>query len=647
MTVQDIRQKYLDFFKEKGHTIIPSASLLPENDPTVLFTTAGMHPLVPYLLGEKHPGGTRLANAQKCLRTDDIEEVGDNRHLTFFEMLGNWSLGDYFKQEAIGWSFEFLTDKRWLGIDPEQLYVTVFEGDADAPRDEESIGIWQALFGSRGVSVELGERIFAYPKKKNWWGPAGQTGPCGPDTEMFYDTGSAHDPAFGEACHPNCDCGRFVEIWNDVFMEYAKKEDGTFEPLAQKNVDTGMGLERIAAVLQGVPTVFDTEIFQNIFRKIEELSGKTLPIPPLSGRGSDKAGIPLIRGKEGVSVRSFRIIADHLRAATFVIGDARGVAPSNIGQGYIVRRLIRRAIREGRRLGIAEPFTHLIAEVVVGEFGDHYTELTQNLPTIIEEMKKEEEKFGKTLEKGMRELEKMINAPHPPLKLRGGAGGGGVSGEQAFVLFSTYGFPWELTEEILREKGMVVDRATFEAEFKKHQELSRTASAGVFKGGLADDSVETTRLHTATHLLHQALRSVLGEHVGQKGSNITAERLRFDFSHDKKMTPEEIQKVEDMVNDAIKRDLPIHVEELTMEEAKARGAIGFFEDKYAQIGGKIKVYFVGPGRGEPSARPYSSEICGGPHVTHTGELGSFKILKEEAVSAGVRRIKATVTGSQA
>ena len=635
MTVTEVRQKFLDFFKEKGHTIIPSASLIPENDPTVLFTTAGMHPLVPFLLGESHPGGKRLANAQKCLRTDDIEEVGDNRHLTFFEMLGNWSLGDYFKQEAIGWSFEFLTDERWLGLDPSRLYVTVFEGDADAPRDEESIGIWQALFGSRGMSVGVGERIFVYPKKKNWWGPAGLTGPCGPDTEMFYDTGREHDPAFGAACHPNCDCGRFVEIWNDVFMEYFKSEDGSFRPLEQKNVDTGMGLERIAAILQNVPTVFDTEIFQNIFRKIEELSRKSYATV-ISTSSSEEKSLGIGREEISHSVRndnsdqeqtnrSFRIIADHVRAATFVIGDERGVAPSNVGQGYIVRRLIRRAIREGRRLGITEPFTHLIAEVVVGEFGGHYSELEKNLPKIMEEMKKEEEKFGKTLEKGMKELEKLASK-------------GDVTGEQAFVLFSTYGFPWELTEEILREKGMTVDRAIFEAEFKKHQDLSRTASAGTFKGGLADDSAETTRLHTATHLLHQALRTVLGEHVGQKGSNITAERLRFDFSHPQKMTPEEIQKVEDIVNDAIKRDLTIHVEELTMEEAKERGAIGFFEDKYAQIGGKIKVYFVGD---------YSKEICGGPHVTHTGELGSFKIQKEEAVSAGVRRIKAIVTGPQA
>jgi alanyl-tRNA synthetase len=605
MTTNEIRQKFLDFFREKGHTIIPSASVVPENDPTVLFTTAGMHPLVPYLQGQAHPGGKRLADSQKCVRTDDIEEVGDNRHLTFFEMLGNWSLGDYFKQEAISWSFEFLTSKDWLAIDPKKIYVTVFEGDADAPRDEESIGIWQGLFETVGIAAELGDRIRAYPKKKNWWGPAGLTGPCGPDTEIFYDTGKAHDPAFGEACHQNCDCGRFVEIWNNVFMQFDKQADGTFAPLAQKNVDTGMGLERIVAVMQNVETVFETDAFTPALDKIASLSGKSY------------------KDHE----RAFRIIADHLRAATFIIGDPRGVSPSNVGQGYIVRRLLRRAIREGRRLGILESFTHLIAQVYAGEYGGHYVELTQNLDKIVDELKKEEEKFGKTLEKGMKELEKMLSK-------------GPITGEGAFLLFSSYGFPLELTEEILREKGESVDRAVFAAEFKKHQELSRSASAGTFKGGLADHSVETTRLHTATHLLHQALRTVLGDHVEQKGSNITAERLRFDFSHGQKMTPEEISKVEELVNDAIKRDLPIHCEQLTTDEAKSRGAIGLFDDKYAQLGGKINVYFVG----SDEKGFFSKEICGGPHVEHTGQLGSFKIQKEEAVSAGVRRIKATVTG---
>ncbi len=603
MTVNDIRQKFLDFFKEKGHAIVPSASVVPENDPTVLFTTAGMQPLVPYLIGQKHPMGARLADAQKCVRTDDIEEVGDNRHLTFFEMLGNWSLGDYFKQEAITWSFEFLTDKKWLGIDPQRLYVTVFEGDADAPRDEESIGIWQGLFETVGIAAEIGERVRAYPKKKNWWGPAGLTGPCGPDTEIFYDTGKKHDKAFGEECHQNCDCGRFVEIWNNVFMQYDKQADGSFKPLAQQNVDTGMGLERITAVMQGVETVFETDAFKPVINKIEQLSGK-----PYSE-----------------NERAFRIIADHVRAATFIIGDERGVSPSNVGQGYIVRRLLRRAIREGRRIGIADGFTHLIAEVYAGEYGGHYSELVKNLPKIVEEMKKEEEKFGKSLEKGIKELEKMLAK-------------GSISGEDAFLLFSSYGFPVELTEEILKEKGMQVDREVFAAEFKKHQDLSRTASAGAFKGGLADNSVETTRLHTATHLLHQALRTVLGDHVEQKGSNITAERLRFDFSHGQKVTPEEIKKVEDLVNEAIQKDYPVHCERLTVDEAKKCGAIGLFGDKYALMGDKINVYFVG----NEEKGFFSKEICGGPHVEHTGELGSFKIQKEEAVSAGVRRIKAVV-----
>jgi alanyl-tRNA synthetase len=606
MTTNELRQKYLDFFKEKGHAIIPSASLIPENDPTVLFTTAGMHPLVPYLIGQTHPMGTRLVDAQKCVRTDDIDEVGDSSHLTFFEMLGNWSLDDYFKREAITWSFEFLTDKQWLGIDPNKLFVTVFEGDDDAPRDDESINIWQGLFETKGIAADLGDRIRAYPKKKNWWGPAGQTGPCGPDTEMFYDTGKAHDKAFGDACHQNCECGRFVEIWNDVFMEYDKQANGSFMPLTQKNVDTGMGLERVAAVMQGVETVFETDVFTPALDKIADLSNKTY------------------RGNE----RAFRIIADHVRAATFIIGDERGVVSSNVGQGYIVRRLLRRAIREGRRLGIDEPFTYLIAEVYVGEYGVHYRELENNISKIIDEIKKEEEKFGKTLENGMRELEKLL-------------GRGPITGDDAFQLFSTYGFPLELTEEILGEKGQTVDRERFAAEFKKHQELSRTASAGTFKGGLADHSEETTRLHTATHLLHQALRKVLGDHVEQKGSNITAERLRFDFSHPQKMTPEGIQKVEELVNDAIKLDLPVRCEQLTVDEAKKRGAIGLFGDKYAQVGGKISVYFIG----DEIADFSSKEICGGPHVEHTGELGSFKIQKEEAVSAGVRRIKAICKGA--
>lgn len=613
MTLSEIRAKYLAYFKEQQHAIIPSASIVPENDPTVLFTTAGMQPLVPFLMGTPHPAGKRIADAQKCLRTDDIEEVGDNRHLTMFEMLGNWSLGDYFKEDSINYSFEFLTSSSWLALDPKRIYVTVFEGDADAPRDDESIEIWKRAFATVGITAEVGvsqkdeptktesgARIYAYPKKKNWWGPAGQTGPCGPDTEIFYDTGLPHVTGFDEVCNPNCDCGRFVEIWNNVFMQYNKTAAGTFEPLAQKNVDTGMGLERITAVKQGVPTVFDTETFQAIFATLQQRSGKSYQ----------------------EAERSFRIIADHIRAATFIVGDQHGVAPSNVGQGYIVRRLLRRAIREGKRIGITASFTVEIAKVVIELFGEHYTELKTNSERISSELSKEEDKFGKTIENGMKELEKMMSK-------------GEVSGEQAFLLYQSFGFPLELTEELLRENGKKVDAGAFAEEFKKHQELSRTASAGAFKGGLADQSVETTRLHTATHLLHKALKVVLGDHVQQKGSNITAERLRFDFSHPQKMTEEELKRVEDMVNDAIKKDHPVTNATYTMEEAKAMGALGYFEDKYAQLGGKIQVYTVGD---------YSKEICGGPHVTHTGELGSFKIQKEEAVSAGVRRIKATVTG---
>lgn len=622
MTAAQVRQLFLDFFASKGHAILPSASLLPENDPTVLFTTAGMQPLVPYLSGNPHPMGRRLVDVQKCLRTDDIEEVGDNRHLTFFEMLGNWSLGDYFKREAIGWSFEFLTDKRWLGLNPEKIYVTVFEGDHDAPRDEESIGIWQALFEVHGIAAhvgvahqdepaqgKVGARIFTYPKKKNWWPGATMKGLCGPDTEIFYDTGKEHVAGFDVVCNPNCDCGRFVEIWNNVFMQFNRVvEGGALEVLPSKNVDTGMGLERMVAMLNGDETVFETPEFRTIISAVERLAKKTYA-------GNEKA---------------FRIIADHVRAATFVIGDERGVVPSNVGQGYIVRRLLRRAIREGHRLGIGEPFLASVASVIINQYGEHYTELAARHDYLQTELNKEEEKFAKTLEKGTREFEKMALS-------------GSVSGEQAFILFSTYGFPLELTEEMLYERGASIDREAFAAEFRKHQELSRTASAGMFKGGLADHSVETTRLHTATHLLHQALRMVLGTHVEQRGSNITSERLRFDFSHPQKMTPEEIAKVEQIVNEAIKADYQVICEEMTVEEAKSRGVIGLFEDKYAQIGNKIKAYFVGPSASS-GQDAFSKEICGGPHVTHTGELGSFKIQKEEAVSAGVRRIKATVTG---
>jgi alanyl-tRNA synthetase len=620
LTTDQVRQTFLDFFKQKGHAILPSASLIPENDPTVLFTTAGMHPLVPYLLGEPHPMGKRLASVQKCVRTGDIDEVGDNRHATFFEMLGNWSLGDYFKEESIQWSYELLVGKEWFDIDPERLFVTVFKGDADAPRDEESINIWQAQFAVHGIAADVGEagrdepakntqgpRIYPYLKEQNWWGPAGVTGPCGPDTEIFYDTGRPHDPAFGPVCHPNCQCGRFIEIWNNVFMQYNKRDDGKFEPLAQRNVDTGMGLERMAAMLQGVPTIFDIDLNQKLIKVLADV-------------------FKVAYGKNEEQDRSIRIIIDHIRAAAFIIGDPRGVTPSNVGQGYIVRRLIRRAVREAKRLGIETLMSSTVAEAVIAEYEKTYPELETNAEKILSELKKEEEKFAATLERGLKEFKRMFDKD------------GQISGEQAFVLYSTYGFPVELTEELVREQGASVDRDAFALEFKKHQELSRTASAGAFKGGLADHSEETTKLHTATHLLHQALREVLGDHVAQKGSNITAERLRFDFIHPEKMTPDQVQQVEKIVNDVITRDLPVDYQEMTVQEAKAAGAIGLFEDKY---GAKVKVYTV---HDENSPKGFfSKEICGGPHVTHTGELGSFKILKEEAVSSGVRRIKASVS----
>ncbi len=599
MTTNEIRSKFLDFFKEKGHAIIPSASLIPENDPTVLFTTAGMHPLVPYLLGEAHPAGRRLADVQKCVRTGDIDEVGDNRHLTFFEMLGNWSLGDYFKREAITWSFEFLTSPRWLNLDPGRIYVTVFEGDADAARDLESVAIWQDAYQTRGIEARFNERIFAYPKDKNWWGPAGMTGPCGPDTEIFWDTRRPHDARYGAECHPNCDCGRFIEIWNNVFMEYAKTPGGTFDPLAQKNVDTGMGLERVVAVLQGKSTVFETENFEELLKVVGAISNKAY-------------------GDDEESDRAMRIVVDHVRTAAFMIGDAHGITPSNVDQGYILRRLIRRAVRYGRQLGIEGFFTSKIAEKAIELFRDSYPELKKNRDRIIGELDAEEDKFMRTLQNGLREVEKVKKeleaSPFIP-------------GETAFYLYESFGFPKELTEEVIGKK---VDESEWEKSMKAHQDLSRQGAEKKFKGGLADHSWETTRLHTATHLLHKALRNVLGEHVEQKGSNITAERLRFDFSHPNKMTPEEIKKVEDMVNDSIARDLPVHFQEMTVDEAKSGGAIGLFEDRY---GDKVKVYVVGD---------YSKEICGGPHVRHTAQVGRFKIQKEEASSAGVRRIKAIV-----
>lgn len=607
MTATELRRKYLDFFASKGHTVIPSASLIPENDPTVLFTTAGMHPLVPYLLGEPHPGGKRLANVQKSVRTQDIEEVGDNRHDTFFEMLGNWSLGDYFKKEAIEWSWEFLTDKKWLGINPKKLGVSVFEGDADAPRDEESASIWKEL----GVP----EHKIAYlPKKNNWWGPAGHTGPCGPDTEMFYWIGEGEHPPVSS--DPKIEEGNWLEIWNDVFMQYNKRVDGIFEPLKQQNVDTGMGVERTLMALNGYRDVFQIDTFWPIIQVIEQLSGVRYTSPYTSPGDVGVHHPEMYKDK-----RAMRIIADHLRTATMIMADDRGIVPSNVEHGYVVRRLIRRSIRYARGLGLKKQFTREVADVVVAIFEDVYPEVARNRDRVIAELQKEEEKFAATLERGLKEFEKMFSASNA------------LTGQQAFILYSTYGFPLELSQELAQERGQRIDETAFRSEFEKHQALSRAGATQKFSGGLADHSEDVVRQHTATHLLHQALRDVLGLHVAQKGSNITKERLRFDFSHPAKMTDDEKKRVEEIVNEKIKADLPVRFDMMTVAEAKAAGAIGLFEDTYARLGEKVKVYTV---------EGYSREICGGPHVEHTVQIGKFRIQKEEAVSAGIRRIKATV-----
>ena len=592
LTADLLREKYLNFFASKGHAIISGASLTPENDPTVLFTTAGMHPLVPYLLGEPHPAGKRLTDVQKCVRTGDIDAVGDTCHLTFFEMLGNWSLGEYFKKEAITWSFEFLTQE--LGFSPDQLSVTVFEGEEGIPRDEESIEIWKSL----GIPEE---RIYPLPRTDNWWGPAGTTGPCGPDTEMFIDTGKK---SCCEECRPGCHCGKYIEIWNDVFMQYNKTAEGKYEPLEQHNVDTGMGVERTICMMNGCETVYETELFAPLMAKIRELTTITL----------DDAE---------QQVRAERIIADHMRTAAFILGDPKGgVKPGNLGANYVLRRLIRRSVRYAKMLGIAEGYTGILAQMVIDNYKHVYPELEENSNTIIDELTTEESRFEKTLSAGEREFNKVATAlkTHDQTTL---------SGRTAFKLYDTYGFPLEFTEELAEEQGLTVDKAGYDKAFKKHQQLSKASSAN-FKGGLADNTVATTRLHTATHLLHKALQTVLGDHAKQKGSNITPERLRFDFSHPAKMTPEEKQQVEDLVNEQIKRNLPITVETMTIEEAKEKGATALFNAKYGE---QVKVFTIGD---------FCMEVCGGPHAENTGELGGFKIKKESSSSAGVRRIKAVI-----
>lgn len=588
ITSQELIDKYLKFFQEHGHALLPPAPLVPENDPTVLFTTAGMHPLVPYLLGQPHPQGKRLVNVQPCVRTVDINEVGDDTHLTFFEMLGNWSLGDYFKKESIAWSLEFLTEKKWLHLPPKKLAVSVFGGDENAPHDDESEKIWQKL----GVPAE---RIRALGRDDNWWGPAGITGPCGPDTEIFYWTGATSAP---QSFDPQDK--RWVEIWNNVFMEYRKNDDGTFESLKQKNVDTGMGVARTLTALNGASSVYEMDVFTAAMGHIKKIA------------------------KDVTAERPMRIIADHILASVMIAGGANPVTPSNIEQGYILRRLIRRAIRYGRQIGTPTPFTAKIADDFIPAYGERYPELAKHRALICNQLTLEEEKFAQALDRGERELQRHMRQSPP---------GAALPGQEAFNLFQSYGFPVELTEEIAREAGHPVDTAGFAEAMREHQELSRTAAAGRFRSGLADTTQATTQLHTATHLLHAALRQVLGTHVQQKGSNITPERLRFDFSHPHKMTAEQIHRVEDLVNQLIRRGMNVTVEEMGLREAMQRGALGFFGHKYA---GKVTVYTIGD---------FSQEICTGPHVQNTAEIGSFHIAKEEASSAGVRRIKAVVQAS--
>ncbi len=685
ISAKEFRQKYLDFFQSKGHVVIPSASLVPENDPTVLFTTAGMHPLVPYLLGEKHPAGSRLVNAQKCLRTDDIEEVGDRWHLTFFEMLGNWSLGfedgkstgedgPYWKKEAIEWSWEFLTDKKWLGLAPERIYVSVFAGDQEVPRDEEAMAVWQRIFKEAGIDASMGEgeRLALYGRDKNWWGPAGQTGPCGPDTEIFYDTGAKHDPAFGEKCHQNCACGRFVEIWNNVFMQYDKNADGVYSPLKSKNIDTGLGFERVVTILNKEQSVFETELFLPLIRRLEDLSGKNYI-------------------QDAETTRAMRIIADHLRAAVFILGDERGIAPSNLEQGYILRRLIRRAIRFGYQLGIKEDFLGGLAVLVTENYGDFYGELKKNQERILRELNLEEKKFSQTLAGGLRKIEVMTRKLHRLENILTQFSEGDIdddddrqfilaitkepwliggdllrrslelkdlaeikkligefvrsfkiAGRFIFDFYTQEGFPPEMIVEVMRTvvrpdmkyQSIILkpelDLAVFQEQFKKHQEISRAGMEQRFKGGLADHSEISTRMHSATHLLLAALRQILGPDVYQKGSNITTERLRFDFNWPRKLTAEEIQKIEDLVNQKIKEDVLVEMIEMPKVEALKLVKVSFDPVKYGET---VKVYKIGD---------FSIELCGGPHVSHTEQIGHFHIIKEEASSAGVRRIRATL-----
>lgn len=584
MKAIDLRRKYIEFFESHGHKAIPSAPVVPENDPTVLFTTAGMHPLVPYLLGEPHPQGKRLTDYQKCIRTGDIDSVGDPSHLTFFEMMGNWSLGDYFKNESIAMSYSFLKDV--LGFDMNKISVTVFEGEDGIPRDDEAAAAWEKAGIPR-------DRIYYCSREHNWWGPAGETGPCGPDTEIFFDTGKE---ACSEHCDPTCSCGKYLEIWNNVFMQYNKTKEGKYELLKAPNVDTGLGLERVIGLLQGKNNVYETELFADVIAKIKELA-------------------------KNPNISSSRIIADHLRASMFMIVD--GVRPSNVEQGYVLRRLLRRVIRHMRKIEFDPQNVKVLVETFVEIMTEMYPEILANKETLVNVIEEEKDKFLKTLEHGEKEFAKNVEKAKSEGKNK-------LEGQIVFRLYDTFGFPPEMTAELAEENGMTINMEEFEALFKEHQEKSRAGSEAKFKGGLADHSEKTTAYHTATHLLHKALQIVLGPHATQKGSNLTAERLRFDFANPQKVTKEELQQVEDIVNEQIKRDLVVTCEEMTLEEAEASGATGLFASKY---GDKVKVYTIGD---------FSKEICGGPHVERTGNMGHFKIQKEEGVAAGIRRIKAVL-----
>ncbi len=614
MKSADVRKKYISFFVKHNHREIPSANLVPQNDPTTLFNSSGMQPLVPYLLGQPHPEGKRLVNSQKAIRLQDIDEVGDNRHTTFFEMLGNWSLGDYFKKEQLSWIFEFVTHE--LGLDPQRLYVTVFEGNQSVPKDTESISIWKKLFTGAGIDAKEGERIFAYPAKKNWWSRSGEPEnmppgePGGPDSEVFFDFGEQLQLHEGsewkhEKCHPNCDCGRFMEIANSVFMQYQKMEDGTLKELPNKNVDFGGGLERMVAATNDNPDVFRTDFFEPLLDILSQLTKKQY-------------------GNVTEETRSMRIISDHIRAAVMLVSD--GVLPSNKTQGYILRRLVRRALLYGRKLGLSSDFSYIgkLVEPIAAVYKDAYPEVLGKIPEIKLILEEEALRFGKSLNKGMSEIEKIV----------------AITGKSAFVLYETYGFPWEMTVEIARERGQSVDRRQFEEEFKKHQALSRTAAAGIFKGGLADHSEQTTALHTAHHLLLAALQKVVDPAIKQRGSNITAERLRIDISYVRKLTPEELQKVEELVNNTIKEDVSVTRVELPRSAAESVGAQMEFGQKYPDV---VSVYFIGLKKGvkPETARHsdyFSAEFCGGPHIEHTGVLGTFKIMKEESAGAGIRRL---------